>query len=151
MYQYGLSRIETNFKLLWTYHRWKKSLLRSSLNILLYFEIPCTITWYTAWQNKISWEIINTGFLCSEFVSWLLEIGEIHRPEEGVHLGQALLENGIIHHGSFFFLMCITKLSTSCMFLKFYWWTYNSFLYYRILLYYLRSVWSWDYDIHLLT
>ncbi|XP_048363884.1 phosphatidylinositol 3,4,5-trisphosphate-dependent Rac exchanger 2 protein isoform X2 [Sphaerodactylus townsendi] len=37
-------------------------------------------------------------FLGSEFVSWLLEIGEIHRAEEGVHLGQALLENGIIHH-----------------------------------------------------
>ncbi|XP_008579635.1 PREDICTED: phosphatidylinositol 3,4,5-trisphosphate-dependent Rac exchanger 2 protein [Galeopterus variegatus] len=37
-------------------------------------------------------------FLGSEFVAWLLEIGEIHRPEEGVHLGQALLENGIIHH-----------------------------------------------------
>ncbi|XP_008853008.1 phosphatidylinositol 3,4,5-trisphosphate-dependent Rac exchanger 2 protein isoform X4 [Nannospalax galili] len=37
-------------------------------------------------------------FLGSEFVSWLLEIGEIHRPEEGLHLGQALLENGIIHH-----------------------------------------------------
>lgn len=41
-------------------------------------------------------------FLISEFVSWLLEIGEIHRPEEGVHLGQALLENGIIHHGNLF-------------------------------------------------
>ncbi|XP_007423229.1 phosphatidylinositol 3,4,5-trisphosphate-dependent Rac exchanger 2 protein [Python bivittatus] len=37
-------------------------------------------------------------FLGNEFVSWLLETGEIHRPEEGVHLGQALLENGIIHH-----------------------------------------------------
>uniref|UniRef100_A0A8D0GAU6 Phosphatidylinositol 3,4,5-trisphosphate-dependent Rac exchanger 2 protein n=1 Tax=Sphenodon punctatus TaxID=8508 RepID=A0A8D0GAU6_SPHPU len=37
-------------------------------------------------------------FLGSEFVSWLLETGEIHKPEEGVHLGQALLENGIIHH-----------------------------------------------------
>ncbi|XP_045835872.1 phosphatidylinositol 3,4,5-trisphosphate-dependent Rac exchanger 2 protein-like [Meles meles] len=35
----------------------------------------------------------------SEFVSWLLEIGEIHRPEEDVHFGQALLENGITHHG----------------------------------------------------
>lgn len=42
------------------------------------------------------------SFSCSEFVSWLLEIGEIHRPEEGVHLGQALLENGIIHHGDYF-------------------------------------------------
>ncbi|XP_077126758.1 phosphatidylinositol 3,4,5-trisphosphate-dependent Rac exchanger 2 protein [Ranitomeya variabilis] len=37
-------------------------------------------------------------FLGSEFVEWLLEIGEIHKPEEGVNLGQALLENGIIHH-----------------------------------------------------
>uniref|UniRef100_A0A452HV08 Phosphatidylinositol 3,4,5-trisphosphate-dependent Rac exchanger 2 protein n=1 Tax=Gopherus agassizii TaxID=38772 RepID=A0A452HV08_9SAUR len=37
-------------------------------------------------------------FLGSEFVSWLLEIGEIQKSEEGVHLGQALLENGIIHH-----------------------------------------------------
>ncbi|XP_048452339.1 phosphatidylinositol 3,4,5-trisphosphate-dependent Rac exchanger 2 protein isoform X2 [Rhincodon typus] len=37
-------------------------------------------------------------FLGSEFVAWLLEIKEISKPEEGVHLGQALLENGIIHH-----------------------------------------------------
>lgn len=35
----------------------------------------------------------------SEFVSWLIESGEISKPEEGVNLGQALLENGIIHHG----------------------------------------------------
>nr|XP_006633961.1 PREDICTED: phosphatidylinositol 3,4,5-trisphosphate-dependent Rac exchanger 2 protein isoform X1 [Lepisosteus oculatus]XP_015209252.1 PREDICTED: phosphatidylinositol 3,4,5-trisphosphate-dependent Rac exchanger 2 protein isoform X1 [Lepisosteus oculatus] len=37
-------------------------------------------------------------FLGSEFVTWLMEIGETDNPEEGVHLGQALLENGIIHH-----------------------------------------------------
>ncbi|TDG97257.1 hypothetical protein EPR50_G00224110 [Perca flavescens] len=37
-------------------------------------------------------------FLGSDFVSWLMEIGETGNPEEGVHLGQALLENGIIHH-----------------------------------------------------
>uniref|UniRef100_A0A665W7B3 Phosphatidylinositol-3,4,5-trisphosphate-dependent Rac exchange factor 2 n=1 Tax=Echeneis naucrates TaxID=173247 RepID=A0A665W7B3_ECHNA len=37
-------------------------------------------------------------FLGSEFVSWLMEIGETGNPEEGVHLGQALLENGLIHH-----------------------------------------------------
>uniref|UniRef100_A0A8D3D968 Phosphatidylinositol 3,4,5-trisphosphate-dependent Rac exchanger 2 protein n=1 Tax=Scophthalmus maximus TaxID=52904 RepID=A0A8D3D968_SCOMX len=37
-------------------------------------------------------------FLGSELVSWLMEIGETGNPEEGVHLGQALLENGIIHH-----------------------------------------------------
>uniref|UniRef100_G1QAE3 Phosphatidylinositol-3,4,5-trisphosphate dependent Rac exchange factor 1 n=1 Tax=Myotis lucifugus TaxID=59463 RepID=G1QAE3_MYOLU len=36
----------------------------------------------------------------SEFVAWLLEIGEISKTEEGVNLGQALLENGIIHHVS---------------------------------------------------
>ncbi|KAJ4923067.1 hypothetical protein JOQ06_027803, partial [Pogonophryne albipinna] len=34
----------------------------------------------------------------SEFVSWLMDMGETGNPEEGVHLGQALLENGIIHH-----------------------------------------------------
>ncbi|XP_068064221.1 phosphatidylinositol 3,4,5-trisphosphate-dependent Rac exchanger 1 protein isoform X3 [Anomalospiza imberbis] len=39
-------------------------------------------------------------FLGNEFVSWLSEIGEISKPEEGVNLGQALLENGIIHHVS---------------------------------------------------
>ncbi|KAJ6665662.1 hypothetical protein lerEdw1_002032 [Lerista edwardsae] len=37
-------------------------------------------------------------FLGNELVSWLIEIGEISKPEEGVNLGQALLENGIIHH-----------------------------------------------------
>ncbi|XP_034269718.1 phosphatidylinositol 3,4,5-trisphosphate-dependent Rac exchanger 1 protein isoform X2 [Pantherophis guttatus] len=39
-------------------------------------------------------------FLGNELVSWLKEIGEISKPEEGVNLGQALLENGIIHHVS---------------------------------------------------
>uniref|UniRef100_A0A4X1UGN1 Phosphatidylinositol 3,4,5-trisphosphate-dependent Rac exchanger 1 protein n=1 Tax=Sus scrofa TaxID=9823 RepID=A0A4X1UGN1_PIG len=39
-------------------------------------------------------------FLGNEFVAWLLEIGEISKMEEGVNLGQALLENGIIHHVS---------------------------------------------------
>lgn len=39
-------------------------------------------------------------FLGNEFVSWLMEVGEISKPEEGVNLGQALLENGIIHHVS---------------------------------------------------
>uniref|UniRef100_A0A673VIP1 Phosphatidylinositol 3,4,5-trisphosphate-dependent Rac exchanger 1 protein n=1 Tax=Suricata suricatta TaxID=37032 RepID=A0A673VIP1_SURSU len=39
-------------------------------------------------------------FLGNEFVAWLLETGEISKTEEGVNLGQALLENGIIHHVS---------------------------------------------------
>lgn len=53
-------------------------------------------------EDKKDYLTILVYFYCSEFVSWLLEIGEIHRPEEGVHLGQALLENGIIHHGNYF-------------------------------------------------
>uniref|UniRef100_A0A672PCY9 Phosphatidylinositol-3,4,5-trisphosphate dependent Rac exchange factor 1 n=1 Tax=Sinocyclocheilus grahami TaxID=75366 RepID=A0A672PCY9_SINGR len=39
-------------------------------------------------------------FWGNEFVSWLLESGEISKAEEGINLGQALLENGIIHHVS---------------------------------------------------
>lgn len=46
--------------------------------------------------------VLSCVCLPSEFVSWLMEIGETGNPEEGVHLGQALLENGIIHHGWFF-------------------------------------------------
>lgn len=41
--------------------------------------------------------LVSSLFL-SEFVAWLIESGEISKPEEGVNLGQALLENGIIHH-----------------------------------------------------
>lgn len=46
-----------------------------------------------------------------------MEIGETDNPEEGVHLGQALLENGIIHHGlfsvsSFYFLPLRPALSS---------------------------------------
>ena len=46
-------------------------------------------------------EVLSTASYIpgSEFVAWLLEIGEISKTEEGVNLGQALLENGIIHHG----------------------------------------------------
>uniref|UniRef100_UPI00358FD78A phosphatidylinositol 3,4,5-trisphosphate-dependent Rac exchanger 2 protein-like isoform X2 n=1 Tax=Myxine glutinosa TaxID=7769 RepID=UPI00358FD78A len=39
-------------------------------------------------------------FLGSDFVTWLHEVGEIGNEDEGVNLGQALLENGIIHHVS---------------------------------------------------
>uniref|UniRef100_A0A8C2L286 Phosphatidylinositol-3,4,5-trisphosphate-dependent Rac exchange factor 1 n=1 Tax=Cyprinus carpio TaxID=7962 RepID=A0A8C2L286_CYPCA len=44
--------------------------------------------------------IVPKCFLGNEFVSWLLESGEISKAEEGINLGQALLENGIIHHVS---------------------------------------------------
>ncbi|CAB1336883.1 unnamed protein product [Coregonus sp. 'balchen'] len=43
--------------------------------------------------------IVPKCFMGNEFVSWLIESGEISKPDEGVNLGQALLENGIIHHG----------------------------------------------------
>lgn len=48
------------------------------------------------WDEGLSTAPYLSG---SEFVSWLLENGEISKTEEGVNLGQALLENGIIHHG----------------------------------------------------
>lgn len=50
---------------------------------------------------SITCVVIQLSSLCvlSEFVSWLLESGEISKAEEGINLGQALLENGIIHHG----------------------------------------------------
>uniref|UniRef100_A0A665VAN2 Phosphatidylinositol-3,4,5-trisphosphate-dependent Rac exchange factor 1 n=1 Tax=Echeneis naucrates TaxID=173247 RepID=A0A665VAN2_ECHNA len=49
-------------------------------------------------RRKLS--IVPKCFMGNEFVSWLIESGEISKPEEGVNLGQALLENGIIHHVS---------------------------------------------------
>lgn len=47
----------------------------------------------------INADLESACVLHSEFVSWLLESGEISKPEEGINLGQALLENGLIHHG----------------------------------------------------
>ncbi|KAM9313762.1 phosphatidylinositol 3,4,5-trisphosphate-dependent Rac exchanger 1 protein-like [Pholidichthys leucotaenia] len=49
-------------------------------------------------RRKLS--IVPKCFMGNEFVSWLLDCGEISKPDEGVNLGQALLENGIIHHVS---------------------------------------------------
>lgn len=56
----------------------------------------------SCWSLRIrTGEVLSTTSYVpgSEFVAWLLEIGEISKTEEGVNLGQALLENGIIHHG----------------------------------------------------
>ncbi|XP_023185695.1 phosphatidylinositol 3,4,5-trisphosphate-dependent Rac exchanger 1 protein isoform X1 [Xiphophorus maculatus] len=49
-------------------------------------------------RKKLS--IVPKCFMGNEFVSWLIESGEISNADEGVNLGQALLENGIIHHVS---------------------------------------------------
>ncbi|KAJ3586876.1 hypothetical protein NHX12_013268 [Muraenolepis orangiensis] len=49
-------------------------------------------------RRKLS--IVPKCFMGNEFVSWLMDSGEISKPDEGVNLGQALLENGIIHHVS---------------------------------------------------
>ncbi|XP_043945866.1 phosphatidylinositol 3,4,5-trisphosphate-dependent Rac exchanger 1 protein [Protopterus annectens] len=51
-------------------------------------------------DRRRKFSTVSKCFLGNEFVSWLLETGEISKPEEGVNLGQALLENGIIHHVS---------------------------------------------------
>ena len=44
-------------------------------------------------------------FSGEELVTWLLEHGEGDKVEEAVFLGQALLENGLIHHGKWMLLM----------------------------------------------
>ncbi|XP_078460414.1 phosphatidylinositol 3,4,5-trisphosphate-dependent Rac exchanger 2 protein-like isoform X1 [Lampetra planeri] len=51
-------------------------------------------------DRKKKFATVPKCFLGSEFVSWLKDVGEISKREEGVNLGQALLENGIIHHVS---------------------------------------------------
>ncbi|XP_068119462.1 phosphatidylinositol 3,4,5-trisphosphate-dependent Rac exchanger 1 protein isoform X2 [Hyperolius riggenbachi] len=51
-------------------------------------------------DRRRKFSTISKCFHGNEFVSWLMENGEISKPEEGVNLGQALLENGIIHHVS---------------------------------------------------
>ncbi|KPP79998.1 phosphatidylinositol 3,4,5-trisphosphate-dependent Rac exchanger 1 protein-like, partial [Scleropages formosus] len=51
-------------------------------------------------DRRRKFAIVPKCFFGNEFVSWLIENGEISKPEEGVNLGQALLENGLIHHVS---------------------------------------------------
>ena len=38
-------------------------------------------------------------FSGEELVGWLVKLEEVGNADEGVILGQALLENGVIHHG----------------------------------------------------
>ena len=38
-------------------------------------------------------------FTGEDFIQWLIEEKEVGNSDEGVILGQALLENGVIHHG----------------------------------------------------
>ena len=40
-------------------------------------------------------------FTGEQLVAWLVEIKEVADSDEALFLGQALLENGIIHHGRF--------------------------------------------------
>ncbi|KAM5135854.1 LOW QUALITY PROTEIN: phosphatidylinositol 3,4,5-trisphosphate-dependent Rac exchanger 1 protein [Mantella aurantiaca] len=51
-------------------------------------------------DRRRKFSTIPKCFHGNELVSWLMENGEIGKAEEGVNLGQALLENGIIHHVS---------------------------------------------------
>ena len=46
----------------------------------------------------------SKSFTGTDFSKWLIEIGEAGDSSEAVRLGQALLENGVIHHG-----MCISS------------------------------------------
>ena len=43
----------------------------------------------------------SKSFTGSDFSKWLIEIGEAEDASEAVRLGQALLENGVIHHGMY--------------------------------------------------
>jgi phosphatidylinositol-3,4,5-trisphosphate-dependent Rac exchanger protein 1 len=40
----------------------------------------------------------SKSFTGIDFIKWLIEIGEASNGDEGVRLGQALLESGVIHH-----------------------------------------------------
>ena len=41
----------------------------------------------------------SKSFMGKEFVKWLVLRKEVENADQGVILGQALLENGVIHHG----------------------------------------------------
>lgn len=50
-------------------------------------------------DHKARLKAYSKSFTGREFVRWLLLRNEVRKDEEGVILGQALLENGVIHHG----------------------------------------------------
>ena len=50
-------------------------------------------------EHRYRFKAYSKSFTGSDFGKWLIEIGEAGDAAEAVRLGQALLENGVIHHG----------------------------------------------------
>ena len=50
-------------------------------------------------DHKVILKTYPKSFTGEDFIKWLLIRREVKKVEEGVILGQALLENGVIHHG----------------------------------------------------
>ena len=50
-------------------------------------------------DHKVRLRTYPKSFTGEEFIKWLQIRKEVVKVEEGVILGQALLEHGVIHHG----------------------------------------------------
>lgn len=50
-------------------------------------------------DHKVRLKTYSKSFTGKEFIKWLMLRKEVEKMEEGVILGQALLENGVMHHG----------------------------------------------------
>ncbi len=62
-------------------------------------------------EHRYRFKAYSKSFTGSDFGKWLIEIGEAGDAAEAVRLGQALLENGVIHHG----MTTIIVLHVQCM------------------------------------
>lgn len=51
-------------------------------------------------DHRYHLKVYPKSFTGKDFTNWLVEIGEAGDTNEGVRLGQALLESGVIHHGT---------------------------------------------------
>lgn len=50
-------------------------------------------------DHRYRFKSYSKSFTGSDFSKWLIDIKEASDSNEAVRLGQALLENGVIHHG----------------------------------------------------
>ena len=50
-------------------------------------------------DHRYRFKTYSKSFTGDDFSRWLIDIGEAGDTSEAVRLGQALLENGVIHHG----------------------------------------------------
>ncbi len=50
-------------------------------------------------DHKVRFRTYPKSFTGEDFIKWLQVRNEVVKVEEGVILGRALLEHGVIHHG----------------------------------------------------